>query len=49
MSEDRTYCIRECSCLKCDRNKKHIKMHNILHSFMDLEHTKDCKKEGKKC
>lgn len=43
MIEDKTYCIRDCNYLQWKRNKKNVKSH----SFVDLEHTRDCKKEGK--
>ena len=43
MSEDMTFCInKECILKKCARHSKHIKRHDILHSFADLEDTEYC-------
>lgn len=41
MNEDITYCFVDCPHLKCERNKKHIKL-LIPHSFADLTGTGVC-------
>ncbi|MBC5688130.1 hypothetical protein H8S37_04175 [Mediterraneibacter sp. NSJ-55] len=43
MSEDKTYCCRNCEYLMCERNKKHIEL-PILHSFANFEGTQECYK-----
>ena len=43
MSEDMTFCMnKECAMKKCVRHPKHIKRHDIPHSFADLEGTEYC-------
>ena len=41
MSEDRTYCIKDCDCLECDKNKNHIKL-PLPHSYTDFSGTSEC-------
>jgi hypothetical protein len=40
MSEDITFCLADCENMKCERNKKHIKIMDIPHSFANYENIK---------
>ena len=44
MSEDITFCTADCDNLKCGRNPKHIKLHEIPHSFAEIEGDRDVPK-----
>ena len=44
MSEDITFCTADCDNLKCGRNPKHIKLHEVPHSFAEIEGTEMCLK-----
>ncbi len=46
MNEDITFCSSECDNLQCGRNPKHIKLHDIPHSFSDIEDTEMCLKSA---
>jgi len=37
MSEDITFCDADCDFMACERNKKHIRMYWMDHSFADLK------------
>lgn len=41
MNEDRNYCIKDCDCLACSRNKKHIKL-SSPHNYVDFSETGEC-------
>ncbi|MBQ9686288.1 MAG: hypothetical protein IJV41_07075 [Oscillospiraceae bacterium] len=44
MSEDITFCTADCDNMRCGRNPKHIRQHDIPHSFAEIEGTEMCLK-----
>lgn len=46
LSEDITWCGRECKETKCRRNQVHIRL-MIPHSFADFKDSKECYKKYK--
>lgn len=41
MNEDRSYCIKDCDCFECSRNKMHINL-PLPHSYVDFSETGEC-------
>lgn len=40
--KDITYCVRQCSNMKCDRNIKHIKEFDVLQAFVSMASFDKC-------
>lgn len=42
MSDDMTFCFKDCNNMNCSRNNKHIQHPELMHSYSFFEGTDEC-------